>query len=470
MSIVNAIRKTIRYGKKNGFGPAFFAAIERVKQTKELAYQYVGINEAEELAQRSYSFQKNYKFSILVPAYETKPEFLRALVNSVLAQTYTEWELILADASSSNIVKNTIEEFKDDRIRYYKLLQNGGISENTNQAIQYATGEYCALLDHDDLLTQDALYEMAFAIEKEEQKGNSPVFLYSDEDKCNADATDFYDPHFKYDFNYDLLLTNNYICHFLVVRTRDLKKTWFRKEYDGAQDYDLVLRLVAEEQKYSASMDAWQTHIIHISKVLYHWRCHMNSTAENPESKMYAYEAGKKALQDYYHSLDIDAVVQHGMHFGFYRTEYGTAEELLSKREDIGVIGGLLVHGGHVTGGAMTTDGTIMYEGIHQYFAGYMNRMHLTQDVEAVDIRCMKIAKKWEKTYLEIVGIAYESTLPESVTVSRYGVITGKMKKKNAFSGMSEEEIRKRSIQFSKVVRESGDTIFLDPIYHKVIR
>ena len=178
---------------------------------------------------------------------------------------------------------------KDSRIRYVRTAENKGMSENTNEALQYATGDYVGLLDHDDLLTPDALYEMAMTLQNANEQGIEAALVYSDEDKCDTEAKIYYEPHVKLGFNWDLLLSNNYICHFLAMKTELIKKLGFRKEYDGAQDFDLVLRATLEKDE--------KDEILHVEKILYHWRCHDLSTAANPQSKLYAYEAGKRAAE-----------------------------------------------------------------------------------------------------------------------------------------------------------------------------
>lgn len=145
------------------------------------------------------------------------------------------------------------------------------------------------------ILTPDALYEMADAVTKAYDRGVKVTFAYSDEDKCDGEETRYYDPNHKENFNYDLILSNNYICHFLVMDAELMKRLQFRPECDGAQDYDLVLRAVAEV--LAADGQAGEKSILHIPKVLYHWRCHEASTAANPHSKKYAYEAGLRALR-----------------------------------------------------------------------------------------------------------------------------------------------------------------------------
>lgn len=489
MSIQNDLKKTIRYAKKNGCVAAFFATLERIQQKKAEQYVYVKPSEKDILFQKQYQFANAHKISILVPTYETNPVFLRALIDSVLRQTYPDFELILADASESGIVKNTVDDYHDDRIIYQRLESNGGISENTNQALQYATGDYCGLLDHDDLLTEDALFEMAFAIEEAETHGISPAFLYSDEDKCDWEGKEYFDLHRKQNFNLDLILTNNYICHFLVVETELLKKTAFRKEYDGAQDFDLVLRLtqsclgpfqICSDQTKAAYQSGvskisriqnglgWipEHKICHIPKVLYHWRCHTGSTAEHPESKMYAYESGRKALKDFYEQNQISCTVNHSMHLGFYRTEY--TESIFEEREDIAAVGGLLVQKGKICGGAYTKDGKVLFEGLPEYFAGAFNRAHLMQDVEAVDIRFLKLAPKWKALYEEVTGVPYEDICEKKTSRNQQGnrVRHRKLKNRSDLRQFSEQELKTKSLALCNAISQKGGRILLDPLYH----
>ena len=159
-------------------------------------------------------------------------------------------------------------------------------------------GEYIGLLDHDDVLTPDALYEMTDAIIKAYDRGAASCLrLIRMRIKCDGEETKYYEPNYKEEFNYDLILSNNYICHFLVMESKLLKSLQFRPEFDGAQDYDLILRCVAEVLTEGRADS--EKRILHIPKVLYHWRCHEASTAANPNSKKYAYDAGLRALQDH---------------------------------------------------------------------------------------------------------------------------------------------------------------------------
>lgn len=263
--------------------------------------------------QKKRASEYDVKFSIVVPLYKTPKKYLMELVRSVQKQTYTNWELCLSDGSGKDsplrkIIKKLSD--RDPRIRavFHDIpLQ---ISENTNEAIGISTGEYIVFADHDDVLTENALFECAEAIGE-----NSALdIIYSDEDKISMDGSRLFQPHFKPDFNVDLLCTVNYFCHLCVIKKSLIEKAgMLNSEYDGAQDYDLVLRCVENTVPGK---------IHHIAKILYHWRSHDGSTAENPESKLYAFEAGRKAIQSHYDRLGIPAEVHNGEFLGLYRTEF----------------------------------------------------------------------------------------------------------------------------------------------------
>ncbi len=399
MSLAQNIKKTINYSKKNGYGEAVVAAWERVTAKYYADYDYRAPDRDTLERQRADQRVSDLKISILVPAYETQEVYMSALIDSCIGQTYANWELVIADGSATDIVKKTVDTYQDARIRYVRLEGNDGIAENTNRAIEIATGDYCGLLDHDDLLTADALYEMARAVQ-----AHRPVLAYSDEDKCDESGRHFYDPHFKLDFNLDLLLTNNYVCHFMVVRSDVLKKMQVRKEYDGSQDYDIILRVVGNrlmKEKENNGTEPVERFIVHVPKVLYHWRCHENSTADNPQSKMYAYEAGKKALIDFASRMGWKVHVRHNKHLGFYRIEYG--ESVLTHRPDLAAVGGFVAKHGRVASG--------IYKGQPLLYAGYMNRMDLYQNTDQLDIRNMAVNKAYQGVYEEVTGHPYVSTL-----------------------------------------------------------
>ena len=234
--------------------------------------------------------------SIVVPAYRTPEQFLRELIASVQAQSYRNWELCIADGSEPDAdeVERVVAEYADERIRYRRLKENGGISRNTNEGFAMASGEYIGLLDHDDVLAPNALYEVVRTL-NDVKSGERPLLVYSDEDKVPADLSYHYEPHFKPDYNEELLNHYNYICHFLVVCKSLLESAGtLDLAYDGAQDYDFALRC-------TELLDAKQ--IAHIPKVLYHWRVHETSTARFSGDKDYAYEAGKRAVQAHFDRL-----------------------------------------------------------------------------------------------------------------------------------------------------------------------
>lgn len=293
----------------------------KVREKLSAPYQDYGDKRAaylptpEELArQRSMEFPYAPLVSIVVPTYETPEQFLCQMIDSVIAQTYQNWELCIADGSVSNQVEQTIRGHfgGESRIRYRRLDENGGISANTNQGFAFAAGEYIALLDHDDLLAPCALYEMVRCINE-----TGADFLYSDEDKVSADLSQYMEPHFKLDYNEELLLGNNYICHFLMVKKELLTETGgLDSRYDGAQDFDLVLRL--SEQAAG---------IGHVPRILYHWRVHSGSTAGNTDSKLYAYEAGKRAVEACLVRRGFHGTVMMDRDPGFYRIRYQVPEE-----------------------------------------------------------------------------------------------------------------------------------------------
>ncbi len=266
-------------------------------------------SEEELLAQRQKKWEYEPLISIIVPTYETDRTFLRQLLDSVLCQTYGKLELCLADGSRTDAVVNVLKSYQDDRISYQRLEKNEGISENTNRGFEMATGEYLALLDHDDLLTPNALYEMVKALNEANPR---PDMLYSDEDKMVGDSGIYCDPSFKPDYNEELLRRNNYICHFLVFSREILTKAGgLDGAYDGAQDHEFVLRCKSKGASF-----------YHVPKVLYHWRIHPSSTAYDPGSKRYAYENGKKAIHAYLKGQGVEGKVALTKDLGIYRIKY----------------------------------------------------------------------------------------------------------------------------------------------------
>ena len=276
------------------------------------------VSRQELFAQRKTKFSYAPKFSVVVPLYHTPAKFLKDLVRSMMYQSYANWELCLVNASPEDVHLTSLLEnwaMRDKRIRVIRLEKNLGIAQNTNAGIAASTGEFIAFLDHDDFLEPDALFCYADALNKDK---TIDVF-YSDEDKTDEYAAHYFYPHFKSDFNIDLLHANNYMCHFLAVR-KSLVDTvgGLNEKFDGAQDYDFVLRLTEHTKK-----------IYHCPRILYHWRCSNQSTAANQGNKMYAIHAGKAALNAHYKRLGWNARAQEGAVDGWYQTKFTLKEEPL---------------------------------------------------------------------------------------------------------------------------------------------
>jgi GT2 family glycosyltransferase len=453
MSSVNVanIRKTIYYLRRNGIKNTWYAARERLEDRQESAYtlQKAHLSELEE--EKKWSEDKELLFSIVVPTYRTKEQYLRDMTDSVIAQSYPHWELIIADATENDSVKDIISTYNDDRIKFIQLGDNRGISENTNRGINAAKGDYIGLLDHDDFIEPELLYNAAKAIYeyKKEHDGAELKMLYSDEDKCDSDRTKYYEPHYKEDFNLDLLLSNNYVCHFLLLEKNLMKNLLLRKEYDGAQDYDLVLRAVSKLEDSTGQ-------IYHIPKVLYHWRCHAASTAQNPKSKLYAYEAGKRALQDFADRKQLDADAVDLKHVGFYRLDY--RKDIFEARQDIGAAGGAVICGGRIAGGRMDRKGAVYYQGLREGYSGYMHRAALTQDAEALDIRCIKLNQKLWETFENVTGISYREDASGMFDIT-------------LLSQKTDNDIKELGLKLSEAVREKGyRLIYMPEDCHRYIK
>ena len=313
------------YIKKYGFTKTVKKCIKTVlrkvvrflKGEKDLQYGdyggWIKYNEPKDVDlknQMKVKFQIQPKISVIVPMYKTKEKFFKDLVNCMINQTYSNWELCLADGSpeKNDNLKKYYE--KDERIKYKFLNENKGIAGNTNAAIDMATGDYIALLDHDDILAEYALYEVVYNI----NKFSNAEFLYSDEDKIDENDNR-YDAYFKPDFAPDTLRCQNYICHFSIFKKELMQKlNGFKADYDGAQDYDIFLRM---------SEIVKPENIKHIPKILYHWRVHNESTAKlNSNAKNYAFEAGKKAIEDHLKRIGLKGTVSEGCIDGIYRIDY----------------------------------------------------------------------------------------------------------------------------------------------------
>lgn len=314
--IGSLMQKGLDYLQYNGMEAFVQKSFRKVVDTRNRPIPYRKWIQRHLPSQKELEEQKKYRFlyrpkiSIVIPLYKTPEKYLRAMIDSVRNQSYSNWELCLSDGSGEDSPLTELlkqYEEKDSRIKVVYNNRQLHIAENTNEAIKIATGDFIVFSDHDDLLTPDAMFHVAKAVNENMEL----EVLYSDEDKVSA-GDRFMQPHMKPDFNIDLLRTVNYICHLFVVKKAMIDKVgMLRPEFDGAQDYDFIFRCVEATDK-----------IYHIPRILYHWRFFEGSTAENPESKLYAFEAGKRAVEAHYERVGIHAEVMQGEFLGLYRTRY----------------------------------------------------------------------------------------------------------------------------------------------------
>jgi glycosyltransferase involved in cell wall biosynthesis len=305
--------------KKRGVKGAFLRLLRELQPIKrhEINQYRDWINEnepteADLIQQREDGLAFHYRplVSIVVPVFNTNKEMLISMLESVLAQTYDNWELCVVDGDSNRpYIRDVLRSYqdRDNRIKIRFLPENKHISGNSNEALSFATGEFVGFLDHDDELAPFALFEIIKLLNK-----NSHLdFIYSDEDKLNEKGERLA-PFFKPDWSIELLMSANYITHLSVIRKRIVDEIGgFREGYDGSQDYDLFLRVAARTER-----------IGHVPKILYHWRIHRASAAGNIFAKDYADSAGKKALKDFLKEKDIQAFVESGVGPTTYRVRY----------------------------------------------------------------------------------------------------------------------------------------------------
>ena len=401
------------YFQKHGLRALFKKSVHKIQNIQDDYdynewYKKVRITDEELAKQRESAadFAMQPTFSIVIPVYATPEKFLRRMLDSIREQTYPKFEVCLVDATpyakiqhdpaQGRTPQEVFAEYAaaDSRFRYETLAENLGIAENTNAAIRMATGDFIVLADHDDELEPQALYECVRAINAHPDV----QVLYSDEDKVDFEDIYYFEPHFKTDFNPDLLRSVNYICHLFVARrslldaiaetAADGQKIYERSAYDGAQDYDLILRATekaqamerarlvscanasggnaatgpqrssVDDQTAATEADAelkksaqpviaaaldpldqallrqgrfTSSNIIHIPMVLYHWRAHQASTAQHPEAKLYAFEAGARAVYDHCKRIGLPIKkVEQGITYGFYHPIYENQQPLIS--------------------------------------------------------------------------------------------------------------------------------------------
>jgi len=261
----------------------------------------------EEIKNEIKEFKIKPLISIVMPVYNVDVKWLKLAILSLKNQWYTNWELCIADdKSTKQETVNYLKSLNDSQIKIVFLTTNLNISGSSNEALKLATGEYVALMDNDDELTPDALYEAVKLMNKQEVD-----FIYSDEDKLKLNGN-YIEPHFKPDFSPDMFLSQNYISHLGIIKKELIDKVGgWEIGLEGAQDYDLYLKVFEHTDK-----------IVHIAKVLYHWRKVPGSTASEFSEKSYAQEAGVKALQNAMRRREIRAEVKNGKYPGTYRVQY----------------------------------------------------------------------------------------------------------------------------------------------------
>lgn len=299
--------------KRRKFLKRMFPRVSQSINREEIAYRRwrkCNLPSAKQLEeQRTKKFDYMPKISIIVPVYNTPEKFFEELVNCMKNQTYSNWELCLADGSPTPLEFRDKYMAGDERIKYKTISENKGISGNTNEALSLATGDYIGLLDHDDYLPEYSLYEVVKTI----NENRDVEFIYTDEDKFEEVGKEHYGVFFKPDFSPYTLNSANYICHFSIFKKELMDKlSGFKSEYDGSQDFDIVSRATTLTDK-----------IVHIPNVLYNWRVHQNSTASGGDNvKPYAYEIAKSVIRDHLKRRNISAEVVDGDILGSYRVVY----------------------------------------------------------------------------------------------------------------------------------------------------
>lgn len=324
MSAIRKMRKAYYIYQNGGFQALWDRANQRVMKKsyplishQDLHYaEWIRINEPDKdqlQAQRSVQFSEPITISFVCPTYHTKPRFLKELVESLQKQTVNNWELCLADGGSD---KQTIECLRnlaenEPRIKIDYLDQNKGIALNTAAAVALSTGEYIAFIDHDDILQPFTVYELIRTIGR-----TRADFIYSDEDKFDQQGR--FSPHFKPEYSPDTLRSYNYITHLMVISKQlyDLCGG-LRSGYDGSQDHDLALRATEVAQK-----------IVHIPKILYHWRAHGGSVAGDGGNKPYAFDAGCRAVASLVNK-QTGGDAEQGLFPASYRARYPNNEDAL---------------------------------------------------------------------------------------------------------------------------------------------
>lgn len=305
--INNYLNKAIRYYRNNGIKGLVVKCKTELFATAN--YQkWIQKVEASETYDAFFVYKP--KISVLVPVYNVLSEQLEVCIESVCNQIYDNWELVLVDDCSTwDSVRTILDKYKSNpKIKVIYREENGHISRCTNTALENATGEFVGLLDCDDVLRKNALYEVVKVLNSD----SNLDFIYSDEDKIDEKGRKRHTPHFKPDWSPDTLMSHMYTCHFGVYRKTIAEQIGgFRVGYEGCQDYDFTLRFTEFTDR-----------IAHIPKILYHWRERKESTSASPEAKPYILEAAKKCKEDAIKRRGLNATTEYIKEIYQYRIKY----------------------------------------------------------------------------------------------------------------------------------------------------
>ena len=352
-------------------------------------------------------------FTVIMAVSEPRPDRFEDSMISVLSQTWAGFEFIVADCGMKSALGNVLADYDDDRIRHFRMQGMANVSDALNSAALHAAGDYIVFLDYGDLLATDALFETALTI-----MATGAEILYSDEDCCDSAMRKFSAPYIKPDFNKDYLFASPYITHMLVIRRELFLALRFRSRFDGARDYDLILR-------------APKSGICHIPRVLYHVR-------RLPERKSASGDA-RAALENYFSVRGLRARVTQEGSSAFLHVDY--LPDIFTVRKEIGVIGGkVLDRRRRIIGGMMDEDGSVAFEGLDELDQGHQRGAVTARNADAVDARCMRIRPELYGLYQEVFGSSYNMPM-----------------RGRAY------EIREKSLQFCERVRAKGYLILWDP-------
>lgn len=360
-------------------------------------------------------------FSIFVAVREPDLRLFRSTLTSLLEQTYGEYEIYILDRGISDQVRDVIAWYREDRLHYLDVSGDAGMAGVINKAASQAAGDYIFRLECGDLLTRDALFEMALAIMQTDAE-----IIYTDEDRRDLRGKHFTDPWFKPDFSIDYLYAADYISRVLVVRRSLFLALRFREEYDEAMEYDFMLR-------------APKSAIHHISRVL----CHVYQRGNLPSEVM---DARKQSLEEYFRLRKIRAAVRPSRSTGLMEIEY--IPDIFSARKMVGAVGGKVLDEKHrIIGGMQDERGNILFKGWDEAEEGPRMIAQTVQNAWSVDVRCMKIREELYSLYEEVFGCSYEGHIM-----------------------YADENLGALSRQFCARVREMGYTIVWNPMLKRILR